>query len=102
MSSRDFLTNVDLVQNNDPSNPLSGYVRIIAKPDDRLYLRLNSGVEVELTNNSTSTSAPVENRYEVFDDEVVTVTIGRIMFQYGALVNRGFLINRGRIIEVAN
>lgn len=44
----------------------------------------------------------VESRYEIFNDEILTVTEGRIMFQYGALKNKGFLINRGRIIEASN
>lgn len=41
----------------------------------------------------------VESRYEIFDAEVVTITAGRRMSVPAIFINRGFVINRGQIVQ---
>lgn len=41
----------------------------------------------------------VESRYEIYSGESVTITAGRIMFQFGGLLNGGGILNGGRVIE---
>ena len=58
MASRNVVTNIDLVQNNDASVPDSGFIRIKAKPDGYIYIIDGLGNEVKIQNTTPATSIP--------------------------------------------
>jgi len=55
MASRNVVTNIDLVQNNDASVPDGGFTRIKAKVDGDVVVILPSGVEKSIVNEAPVT-----------------------------------------------